>query len=347
MQKITHFLLVAIFFAAFMILPFGSIGLAEDGVIKLKMADYFPIGHLGHQTALRFINRFEELSEGKVKVEYYPAQQLGKAQDLLKLCKMGVTDIAGVAPSLYAGQVPLNTVMVLPSWTTSTEGTRIYQRMIKECPELTQEFLKYGVRPFVTVTTSQYDVGTVNKPVRAPGDLKGLRLKSSGGIFVKIAKKYGIIPINIPAPEIYEATRRGVVDGNILSYGSVKGYRLNEIEKYNTLGLKMGGFPSTYQINEKIWQKLPKEIKKALLQAADENARWFSETWDRQQTELSNLYEKEGMKIYRLRPEDREMWFAPLKGIEKEWVRDMEKRKLPGGKVLEKYRQVSKEVTGG
>ena len=226
-----------------------------EETVRLKMADYFPIGHLGHKTALRFIDRISELSDGKIQIDYYPAQQLGKAQDLLRMCAMGAADIAGVAPSLFAGQVPLNTVIVLPFWTTASEGTRIYTRLMETCPEILEEFLRYGVRPIVTVTTSQYDVGTVDKPVRRPEDLRGLRLKSSGGIFVKIAKRYSITPVNIPGPELYEATRRGIVDGNILSFGSVEGYHLNEVEKFHTLGLKMGGFPSTYQINEKVWQK--------------------------------------------------------------------------------------------
>ncbi len=317
---------------------------AADETLHLKMADYFPIGHLGHQTALRFIARIAELSGGKIQIEYYPAQQLGKAQDLLRMCSMGATDIAGVAPSLFAGQVPLNTVIVLPLWTTATEGTRIYTRLMETCPELLQEFLRYGVRPIVTVTTSQYDVGTVNKAVRSPEDLKGLRLKSSGGIFVKIAKCYGLTPVNIPGPELYEATRRGIVDGNILSFGSVDGYKLQEVEKFHTLGLKMGGFPSTYQINEKVWQQLTPDQRAIILKAAAEGAEWFAATWDRQQEDLSRRFEAEGMTIYRVPAADREKWFAPLAGIEVEWIDNLEKRGLPAKKVFADFKRLSQEI---
>ena len=320
--------------------------LAAGETVRLKMADYFPIGHLGHKTALRFIDRISELSQGKIQIDYYPAQQLGKAQDLLRMCSMGAADIAGVAPSLFAGQVPMNTVIVLPFWTTATEGTRIYTRLMETSPELLQEFLRYGVRPIVTVTTSQYDVGTVEKPVRSPADLKGLRLKSSGGIFVKIAKRYGITPINIPGPELYEATRRGIVDGNILSYGSVEGYHLNEVEKFHTLGLKMGGFPSTYQINEKVWQSLVPAHREVILQAAKEGADWFARTWDDQQKALSDRFEAQGMTICRIRPQDREKWFAPLAGIESEWMEKLEKRGLPAKKVFADFKKLSLEIAG-
>ncbi|MBI9087411.1 MAG: TRAP transporter substrate-binding protein DctP [Desulfobacterales bacterium] len=341
MRRFLFVLMLVVFFGA----AAGPVSAAEE-TVKLKMADYFPIGHLGHKTALRFIDRIVELSQGKIQVDYYPAQQLGKAQDLLRMCSMGAADIAGVAPSLFAGQVPMNTVIVLPFWTTATEGTRIYTRLMETSPELLQEFLRYGVRPIVTVTTSQYDVGTVNKPVRSPEDLKGLRLKSSGGIFVKIAKRYGITPINIPGPELYEATRRGIVDGNILSYGSVEGYHLNEVEKFHTLGLKMGGFPSTYQINEKVWQKLSQAHRDVILQAAKEGADWFAKTWDDQQKALSDQFEAQGMTIYRIRPEDRKKWFTPLSGIEAEWMEKLEKRGLPAKKVFADFKKLSLEIAG-
>ena len=125
-------LLSVLLMISFLIGGVVSVPLAAGPVVRLKMADYFPIGHLGHKSALRFIDSIEKLSGGEIKIDYYPAQQLGKAQDLLRLCSMGATDIAGVAPSLFAGQVPLNTVMVLPFWTTSTEGTRIYTKLMKQ-----------------------------------------------------------------------------------------------------------------------------------------------------------------------------------------------------------------------
>ena len=117
--------------------------------------------------------------------------------------------------------------------------------------ELQAELGKYKVRPLSVFTTSQYDAGTVSKPINKPEDLKGLRLKSSGGIFERIAQRYGIIPVTIASPEVYEATQRGVVDGNIFSLASIAGYRVNELEKYHTLGMRLGGFPSMYVINQK------------------------------------------------------------------------------------------------
>ena len=320
---------------------------AADKVFKLKMADSFPIGHPGHKLALGYIEMVEKESNGRIKIEYYPAQQLGKMKDLLKLCQGGMTDIAYIAPSFYAGQLPLNTVMTLPFWTTAMEGTEIYQALVQESPELADEFKKYNIRPLSVFATSQYDVGTVKKKVTKPEDLKGLRLKTSGGIFDKIAQQFGIIPVTVASPEVYEATQRGIVDGNIFSLASVKGYRVNELEKYHTLGLRLGGFPSMYAINDRAWKKLPEDLQKILTGSAEKIAAVFAFVWDKKNEELAEEFTKAGMEIYQVSEAERAIWDAPLEGIEKVWIEDMDKMKRPGQKVFDRFKEISKKVTGG
>lgn len=316
-----------------------------EEVIKLKMADSFPIGHFSHHAALYLIKRIDEFTKGKIAIEYYPSEQLGKLKDYLNLCTQGLIDIVYIPTSYFAGQIPLNNVMTLPFSNTAVEGTEIYIRLVDTCPELLQEWQKYGVRPITLVTTNQYDVGTVKKPVRSPEDLKGLKLKTAGGFFDKIAKRYGIIPVSITSPEVYEATQRGIVDGNIFSYTSVKGYRVNELEKFHTLGLRMGTFPFTYQINEKGWQKLPKDLQSGLMRAGSDYAKYWAENWDKQQIELAEQFEKAGMMIYRISASERAKWDAPLKGIEEEWIKDMEKRGLSSAKkIFLEYIKVCEEV---
>jgi TRAP-type C4-dicarboxylate transport system substrate-binding protein len=340
MKKIVYFFLV-VALLAFTATPQTSEG---QEVIRLKMVHSFPVNHLGNQSVLYFIERAEKLTNQRVKIENYPAEQLGKLKDFLNLCSQGIADIAYVAPGFYAGQLPLNTVMILPFFTTAVEGTEIYNRLLDASPELRQEFLKYGTRPLLVASSNQYDIGTVKKPVRSPEDLKGLKLKTSGGTYDRIAKQFGIVGVTIPSPEIYEATQRGVVEGNILSYPSVKGYRLNELEKFHTFGGRMGGFPWPYLINEKKWQKIPADLQKSLMAAAADYNRYLSENWDRDSLKLVEEFEKEGMTIHRIAEKDRAMWDAPLQGIEEVWIQDMEKRGLPGRKVFTEFKRISQEV---
>ena len=332
MKRILVLALMFMFFAA------PPPAMAEEGqVYKLKLADSFPIGHPGNKLALGYIEQVKKMSKNRIEIEYYPAEQLGKMKDLLKLCQGGLTDITYIAPSFYAGQLPLNTVMVLPFWTTALEGAQIYQGLMAESQELKDELGRYNVQALSVFATSQYDAGTVKQPIDKPEDLKGLRLKTSGGIFEKIAQRYGVIPVTIASPEVYEATQRGVVDGNIFSLVSIRGYRINELEKYHTLGMRLGGFPSMYVINKKSLAKLPEDLQQALIGAAEQVAAVFAFFWDEQNQKMAQEFEQAGMTIRRITPEERATWDAPLKGIEKEWITDMEERGLPGQKVYDQF----------
>ena len=88
----------------------------------------------------------------------------------------------------------------------------------------------------------------------------------------------------------------------------------------------------------------PRFTEKTILQAAEEGAAWFAQTWDEQQKSLSDRFESGGMTIYRVAPADRKAWFAPLAGIEKEWMEKLAKRGLPAQKVFEDFRKLSMEI---
>ena len=116
------------------------------------------------------------------------------------------------------------------------------------------------------------------------------------------------------------------------------------MEKYHTYGLRMGGYPSSYQINEKKWQKLPGEVQKVLTEAGRDYGKYSSENWDSETIRLLEDFQKGGMVIHRLQAQDRAKWDAPLKGIEEVWIQEMEKKNLPGRKVFEIFKRISQEV---
>lgn len=316
----------------------------QDQVIKLKMADSFPANHLiSKEVAKYFIARVEELSKGKVKIEYFPAEQMGKLKDLMDMCSQGAVDMAYIPTSFLTGKLPLNSVIILPFYTTSQEGSTIMWKMVNG-GILADEYKKYNLRPLFTCTTAQYDVGTAKKPIRSIDDLKGMKLKASGGIYEQIGRLAGANPVSISPNETYEAIQRGTVEGAFLSLYSVDGYKLNEIEKYHTYGAAFGGYPNVYAINEKVWQGLPKDVQDIIQKAGEDTVKHGSEVIDKSQEEFAQKFEKEGMQIYRLTPEDKKVWGEKIKGIKDIWINEMEGKGLPGKKVYDEFEKLCKEV---
>src|SRR5690554_7643246 len=84
---------------------------SNEEQIQLKLADSYPTGHpFARFGAAVFMEEVERLSEGRINFSYFPAGQMGKAQDLPNLTRSGVIDIAAVAPAYVSEQLPLSGV---------------------------------------------------------------------------------------------------------------------------------------------------------------------------------------------------------------------------------------------
>jgi len=69
----------------------------------LKLADNLPLTENNSINAIQpWIKRVEQLSGGKVKIQHFPAEQLGKAKDMITIAQTGIADISLPAPA-YVG----------------------------------------------------------------------------------------------------------------------------------------------------------------------------------------------------------------------------------------------------
>src|SRR5690625_4326687 len=97
-------------------------------VVTLKMAGVVSeIDDIYKHAEIFFIEKVEELSDGKVEIDFYPNQQLGAPTDMVNLLNSGMTDIATVASSYSPGKLPLGNAFQLPNALPNAEiGGKAY-----------------------------------------------------------------------------------------------------------------------------------------------------------------------------------------------------------------------------
>lgn len=315
---------------------------APAKVIELKLADSLSTSHaLSKSGGMFWMKRVEELSGGAVKFRHFPAQQMGKASDMLKLVNTGVVDVAYVATPYFASQMPLGAgIGGLPGlYTTSLIGSRAYWKIANQEPMLSVDFLKNGVRPVATIMIPTYELLSKKQLLRTPSDVKGLKVRSAGGAQDLALQAIGAVPVSTPAPEVYEALERGVIDAIPFSFSSAAGYRLQEIIKYATHGL---GFPAgaiTWVINEKVWQGLSDEIKDAMRRASDETVINVGKTLDAAEQDIRLAWAEKGIRITSLTKEELDQWHSLLGGVASQWVLTTEAKQLPAKQTLDLFKQ--------
>src|SRR3954464_2172384 len=101
--------------------------------VNLRVADSFPKGHYLVKLILEpWMDEVRKRTSNAVSFEHYPAQQLGKATDMLKLTQTGVADIGYVAPGYASDKMPVSEVAMLPgAFEHSCQGSLAYWKLAR------------------------------------------------------------------------------------------------------------------------------------------------------------------------------------------------------------------------
>lgn len=312
----------------------------------LRVADSFPVGHyIAENMTKVWMDRVTELTNGEVKFEYYPAEQMGKSKDLMSLAQTGVLDIGYAGVSYLADKLPLSAVGELPeAFTKACVGTKAFWSIAKPGGVLDKaELAPQKVRMLFELVLPPYQVMTAEKEITGLDSLKGLKLRTTGGTKEIAVELLDATPVSIPAPETREALSRGTIDGVLFPHSSALPYGLAPELAYGTQDLNFGSFVASYVISEDRWQQLSPEVQSAMTKAAEEvisSACAAAEKFDgRDKQKMAD----EGVKFVSLPPEDVEKVNAKMATIGERWAKDLDGRGLPGSDVLKAFREALAE----
>ncbi|MBN8291189.1 C4-dicarboxylate TRAP transporter substrate-binding protein [Rhodobacter sp. NTK016B] len=136
------------------------------------------------------------------------------------------------------------------------------------CAECMAEFTQINQMYLGATATTPYQIIAV-EPVRTPADLEGLRIRTGGAAFSRWAEHFGAIPVQLPAPEVFEGLSQGVIGAHYNAMSDLTAYNL-----YDLVGgvteINLGTFNgvSTFSMRLDLWQGLPVETREAFIRAA-------------------------------------------------------------------------------
>jgi TRAP-type C4-dicarboxylate transport system substrate-binding protein len=137
------------------------------------------------------------------------------------------------------------------------------------------------------------------KAVNNINDIKGLKIRTGGGVAEAVANAIGASAFVKPAPESYELLKSGVADGVFFPLESVVSFKLDTVLEQATLfpgGMYSSAFG--FFMNEDKWNKLPKQDQAAIEKLAFEHvARTNGMSWDAADQKGLEALKKSGVKI--------------------------------------------------
>jgi TRAP-type C4-dicarboxylate transport system substrate-binding protein len=316
-----------------------SAGAATAQDITLRVADSLPVDHYIAESLLKpFLAEVEEKSGGTVGFDYFPAQQLGKAKDMLSLTQTGVADIGYIGASYLADKLPLSAVAQLPgAFDTSCEGTMAYWELAKPGGVLDKtEYAPEGMRALMVLALAPYQLFST-KEISNLASFQGQKMRTSGGTQALAMTKLGGVPVQMSAPETREALSRGTLDAVIFPHSSVPPYDLTPHLKSATEGLNLGSFVLGYMISQDKFDSLSAELQSTLTKAGENATRQACARVD----ELDGIDKKAiaegGVRFVTMSEADVLEISKTLDGVGKEWAAELDARGKPGSEVLSAF----------
>lgn len=303
--------------------------------ITLRVADFYPAGHATPEYSVQYwMQQVTDRTEGQVGFEYYPAQQLGQAADLLDLSLSGVTDVAGFATSYVSDRMPLSSVAELPgAFGTSCEGTMAYWEMATE-GALLSEYEANDSRLLFVIVNPPFQLFLNDGPFEGPDSVAGQRIRTTGGAQEETILALGGVPVRMAGPDIYEALSRGTLDGVVFPPTSLFSYDLQEHVRFATMGESFGAGVLPYTISLERWNALPENVRAVMEALGRETSQRACTMIDADLEPAVARMEEAGIIINNPEGAGREAFIEATRSVSENWARSLDERGLPGSEVL-------------
>ena len=233
--------------------------------IKLTLADQNSPTAWGPTHALQpWIAKVEQASKGRIKIEVYPSQTLVKGVEIWKAVRSGVVDLGWCFHGYWPDMTPLSDVITLPGLPVKSaeKGSEVLWKLYEKFPAIQKEYAE--VQPLMLWTSHIYFLLTSKKQVKTLEDLKGMKIRVTGGPPTEQIKALGAVPTPIPMPDNYQALDKGVIDGMGAPWEAVHGFRLYEVAKYYTM-VPLTAVYFSLCANKQKWESLPKDMRDAIM----------------------------------------------------------------------------------
>ena len=249
-----------------------------------------------------FTERAEKKTNGTVKFEVYPDEQLGSEEQRMELImreglNQPVADVSSfnalgtVLPELYPSAIPF--------MFNSYESAHIFFDTSEYMTELKALFReRTGCVMLEVVEEGGFLAFTNSKrELHSPKDFAGLKFRGMDEGQIAIFKAFGASGTPIPWGELYMALKTGVVDGQMNPAFYILLGSLPEVQKYMTLA-NIQYSDQFLIINGELFDSLTESERKAITEASHEANELTRKRIESQDSEQVEECRRKGMIVY-------------------------------------------------
>jgi TRAP-type C4-dicarboxylate transport system substrate-binding protein len=190
------------------------------------------VNDLSQEWARQFKSGIEARSGGKIKVEFYPANQLGPIPATVEGTAMGTIEAVVPASGFFIGLEPRFQVFDAPGlFNDQAHAQRVFADPAVRKQLATLGNSK-GIEPIAILPHGPLLLLS-HKPIRAVADFKGQKIRVPGAAPLQIEpfKKLGAAPVSMPLGEVLSAMQNRTIDGLIASATVFTAFKYYDVAK--------------------------------------------------------------------------------------------------------------------
>ena len=264
-------------------------GTAQSQSWNFKLGTPTAPDHAYNIGAKKFAELVAQRTAGRVKIDVYPANQLGNERDMVEGLQLGTVDLVVSSTGPLGGFVPQIFVVDLPFlFRDKQHAYKVLDGPIGK--ELLDAFTPKGIRGLAFWENGFRHITDNVRPIEKPEDLRGIKIRTmENKIHLATFKAFGASPTPMAWSEVYTALQQKTIDAQENPIAVIYTSKINEVQKYLAL---TGHFysPAALLMSEKAFAALPEDIRKIMLDTAVECANfernYLGDTETRQLEEL-------------------------------------------------------------
>ncbi|HRQ57226.1 MAG TPA: TRAP transporter substrate-binding protein [Azoarcus taiwanensis] len=284
-------------------------------------------------------------SNGRIKVEIFPAMQLGgRPPALIDQVTDGVVDVVWTLSGYTPGRFPKAEVFDLPFLAVDAERTsraawRFYEKHLQD--ELS------GVKP---IALHVHGPGVFH--MRAPAietleDMRGRTVRGPTRMITQLLTTLGATPVGMPVPQVPESLSRNVIDGTVIPWEVTAPLRVSELVNTHTVFGGDHSFYTTFFIfgmNKASYDRLPDDLKAVIdANSGIETSAWVGRVMDEGDEPGRNAAIARNNTIVTIEGEELTRWQTAAQPVIDGWVEEMTGRGIDAATLLSDVRALIAE----
>ena len=271
--------------------------LMSNSAIAAEMS--LKLGHLAneqnawHKAAVKFGEELSTLTDGRIEVQVFPNETLGKEIDLINGMQLGAVDMTITGESLQ-NWAPKAALLAVPyAYKTLEDMDAVASGEIGD--QIEQQIIeKARIRPIAYFARGPRNL-TSNRAIKSPDDLDGLKMRVPNvPLFVDVWKSLGAQPTPMAFSEVFTSLQAGTIDAQENPLALIESASFDEVQKFVNKTEHVRSW-IYLTISEIPWAKLSDADKDAVIEAAKRAQAYERDLFAADEERLTEELQSKGM----------------------------------------------------